>query len=129
MTDPSPTPPLRPVTKQQARHDRTAALITALAIACPPAAVAAAPLPEIFQGHWQPDLDVAANHISETNYECDVRIIKLVKADPVNRTYQIDMQCPTFPPESGEYTQRVTFGRGRTHGARSAPRRMIGHKQ
>jgi hypothetical protein len=61
----------------------------------------------IFQGHWQPDLDVVGNRITETNYQCDIRKIKLVKADPVDRTYQIDMRCTTFPPESSAYTRRV----------------------
>jgi hypothetical protein len=87
------------MTKQSARAALTAAMIATLVIACAPAA-AANSIPEIFQGHWQPDLIVAASHITETNYECDIRKIKLVPADPsVDRTYQIDMTCTTYPPD------------------------------
>jgi hypothetical protein len=94
------------MTKQTARNALTAAMIAALAITCTPAA-AANPLPAIFQGHWQPDLDVAASHITETNYECDIRKINPVGLIPFERIYQIDMTCTTFPPESSQYTQRV----------------------
>jgi hypothetical protein len=72
-----------------ARGALTAAMIATLVIACAPAD-AANSIPEVFQGHWQPDLDVAASHITETNYECDIRKIRLVPADPsVDRTQRV----------------------------------------
>jgi hypothetical protein len=94
------------MTKQSARAALTAAMIATFVIAGA-SADAANSIPEIFQGHWQPDLDVAASHITETNYECDIGKINPVGLIPFNRIYQIDMTCTTFPPESSQYTQRV----------------------
>jgi hypothetical protein len=84
----------------------TVAMIAAVAITTASAA-AANPLPAIFQGHWQPDLIVAAGHITETNYECDIRKVNPIGLIPFERVYQIEMRCTTFPPESSEYTRTV----------------------
>jgi hypothetical protein len=95
------------MTKQTVRGALTAAMIAAVAITCAPA-LAANSLPEIFQGRWQPFLDVAAGHITEVNYECDIKKIRSVKEDGAGgHTYQIDMRCTTSPPESSEYTRTV----------------------
>jgi hypothetical protein len=65
-------------------------------------------IPDIFLGRWGADLDVRVNHITETNYECDIKNVREVKDLAGGKTFQVDMRCTTFPPESNASTANVT---------------------